>query len=129
MFLTIWQKLWEVTCAKASFLIKLQAIALKKWPWHKMFSCEFSEIFKNTYFEEHLRTTASENHVWYGNRRFYILYFWPQYCYNCLLRLKDGFRAIIFHVHGYVFKFFQEQHTFSPKVAHKINNLYKENIC
>ena len=25
-----------------------------------MFSCEFWEIFKNTYFEEHLRTTAPE---------------------------------------------------------------------
>ena len=25
-----------------------------------MFSCEISEIFKNTYFEEHLGTTASE---------------------------------------------------------------------
>ena len=25
-----------------------------------MFSCEICEIFKNTYFEEHLRTTASD---------------------------------------------------------------------
>ena len=25
-----------------------------------MFSCEYSEISKNTYFEEHLRTAASE---------------------------------------------------------------------
>ena len=25
-----------------------------------MFSCEFCEIFKNTFFTEHLRTTASE---------------------------------------------------------------------
>ena len=24
-----------------------------------MFYCEFCEVFKNTYFEEHLRTTAS----------------------------------------------------------------------
>ena len=24
-----------------------------------MFSCEYCEIFKNTYFEEHLRTAAS----------------------------------------------------------------------
>ena len=24
-----------------------------------MFSCEFCEIFKNTFFTEHLRTTAS----------------------------------------------------------------------
>ena len=26
-----------------------------------MFSCEYCEIFKNTYFEKHLRTTASVN--------------------------------------------------------------------
>ena len=26
-----------------------------------MFFCEFCEIFKNPYFEKHLRTTASEN--------------------------------------------------------------------
>ena len=25
-----------------------------------MFSCEIPDIFKNTYFEEHLRTTASD---------------------------------------------------------------------
>ena len=25
-----------------------------------MFSCKYSEIFKNTYFEEHLRTAAFE---------------------------------------------------------------------
>ena len=25
-----------------------------------MFSCGYCEIFKNTYFEEHLRTAASE---------------------------------------------------------------------
>ena len=26
----------------------------------RMFSCKICEFFKNTYFEEHLRTTASE---------------------------------------------------------------------
>ena len=26
-----------------------------------MFSCEYCEIFKNTYFEEHLRTAAPDN--------------------------------------------------------------------
>ena len=30
-----------------------------------MFSCEFREIFKNTYFEEHMRTTISEQkNIW-----------------------------------------------------------------
>ena len=43
---------------------------IKKRPQHRcfpvniatflMFSCEYCEIFKNTYFEEHLRTAASE---------------------------------------------------------------------
>ena len=38
------------------FLIKMEA-------WEtpaQMFSCEISKIFKNTYFEEHLRTTADQ---------------------------------------------------------------------
>ena len=34
------------------------ATLLKNTPT-QLFSCEFCEIFKNTYFEEHLRTTAS----------------------------------------------------------------------
>ena len=70
-------KFTENTCARASFLIKLQArvsfliklrvlrpaTLLKKrlWPvWHRCFSCEFCEIFKNTFFIEHLRKTASK---------------------------------------------------------------------
>ena len=44
------------------FVIKLQplgpATILKKTPT-QVFSCEICEIFKNTYFEEHQRTTAS----------------------------------------------------------------------
>ena len=42
------------------FLIKLQALRLheKEIPT-QVFSCEYCEIFKDTYFEEHLRTTAS----------------------------------------------------------------------
>ena len=32
---------------------------IKKETLAQVFSCEFYEIFKNTYFEEHLRTTAS----------------------------------------------------------------------
>ena len=38
----------ENTCARGSFLIKLQ-----------VFSCEFYEIFNNTFFTEHFGTTAS----------------------------------------------------------------------
>ena len=33
---------------------------IKKVTVAQVFSCEFCEIFKNTYFIEHLRTTASE---------------------------------------------------------------------
>ena len=46
----------ENTCARVSFLIKLQA---KKETLAQVFSCEFCNIFKNTFFTEHLRTAAS----------------------------------------------------------------------
>ena len=44
------------------FLLKLQAEAchfIKKETVAQMFSCEFCEIFKNTFFTEHLWTTLS----------------------------------------------------------------------
>ena len=49
MFCKISQNLQESTCAGASFLIKTLA---------QMISGEFYEIFKNTYFVEHLRTAG-----------------------------------------------------------------------
>ena len=47
---------------RSLFFIKLQALQLyqKETPT-QVFFCEYCEIFKNTYFEKHLRTTASEN--------------------------------------------------------------------
>ena len=45
----------EKTCAKISFLINF----IKKKALAQVFSCEFSEIFKNTFFTEHLRATSS----------------------------------------------------------------------
>ena len=45
-----------------SLLIKLQAVRpanLLKRDSNTVLSCEYCEIFKNTYFEEHLRTSAS----------------------------------------------------------------------
>ena len=46
------------TCARISFLIKLQA---------QVFYCEFCEIFKNTFFAEHFWTTAPTiDHRIYG---------------------------------------------------------------
>ena len=53
----------ENTCARASFLIKLKASScsfIKKETLAQMFSCEFCEISKNTFFTEHLLATASE---------------------------------------------------------------------
>ena len=42
---------------------------LKKETLARVFSCEFYEIFKNTFFIEHLRTTAFEkcesSNIWY----------------------------------------------------------------
>ena len=50
MFLEISQYSQESTCAMVSFLIETLA---------QVFSCEFCKIFKNSFFTEHLRTTAS----------------------------------------------------------------------
>ena len=53
------------TCARVPFLIKLQPsdlqFNLKIRLSHRCFSCEFCEILKYIYFEEHLQTAASEN--------------------------------------------------------------------
>ena len=54
----IFQNSQENNCASL-FLIKLQAEAYLV----QVFSCEFWEIFSNTCFPEHLRTTVSaEDH-------------------------------------------------------------------
>ena len=43
-----------------SFLIKLQACSsIKKETLAQVFSCEFCEISKNTFYTKHLLTTAS----------------------------------------------------------------------
>ena len=54
----------ENTCARVSFLIKLQASAcnfLKKEALAQVFSCEFWEIFKNTYSYRTPLMAASEH--------------------------------------------------------------------
>ena len=51
------------TFARVSFLIKLKAEATsftKKETLAQLLSCEFYEIFNNTFFIEHLHTTACE---------------------------------------------------------------------
>ena len=63
MFLEISQNSQENNHAGVSFLIKLQALAcsfIKKETLSQVFSCEFCEIYKNTFFTGHLWTTASE---------------------------------------------------------------------
>ena len=55
VFLKISQNSHEKTYARVSFLIKLQACNfIKKETLAQMFSCEFCEIVKNTFFIEHL---------------------------------------------------------------------------
>ena len=61
VFLEISQNSEENTFARDSFLIKLQPWGcnfIKRESLTKVFSCEFCEISKNTFFIEHLRTTA-----------------------------------------------------------------------
>ena len=53
VFLEILQNSQENTCARVSFLIKLQADAcnfIEKETLAQLFSCEFYEISKNTFF-------------------------------------------------------------------------------
>ena len=63
VFLKISQNSQENTCARVSFLIKLQDWGLqlfeKRDSGSGVFACKFCEISKNTFFTEHLWTTAS----------------------------------------------------------------------
>ena len=63
LFLETSQNSQENTCARVSFLIKLQASGpnfMKKETLIQVFSCEFCEVSKNNFFTEHLRATAFE---------------------------------------------------------------------
>ena len=62
VFLEISRNSQENTCARVSFLIKLQAAfnLIKKDTLVQVFSCEFYEISKNTFFTEHPWATASK---------------------------------------------------------------------
>ena len=64
VFLEISQNPHEDTCARASFLIKLQALGLqliKKEILVYVFSCEFWEISKSTFFHRTPLVAASED--------------------------------------------------------------------
>ena len=62
MLLKIWQCSQENTCAAVTFQYSCRAggpqLYYKEIPT-QVLSCKYYEIFKNTYFEEHLRTAAS----------------------------------------------------------------------
>ena len=61
VFLEISQNSQESICARASFLIKLQAYNfIKKETLVQVFSCEFCEISINTFSTEHLQKTTSK---------------------------------------------------------------------
>ena len=62
VFLNISQVSEENTCAKASFLIKLPEVCnfIKKETLAQVFFCQFYKTFKNTFFTEQLRVTASD---------------------------------------------------------------------
>ena len=65
VFLKILQNSQENTCARGSFLIKLQAKAcklIKKETLAQVFSCEFCEIFKNNFFYRTLPVAASDSY-------------------------------------------------------------------
>ena len=61
VFLIISQNLQENTCARVSFLIKLQASGcnfIRKQNLAQVFFCEICEIFNNTFLKEPLLETA-----------------------------------------------------------------------
>ena len=50
-----------------------------------MFSCEFCKIFKNTFFTEHLRTTAFVHYIISRNPQVLTIFT------DCLRKIKDWF--------------------------------------
>ena len=61
VFLKISKIPQEYSCARTSLLIKFQVAwnFIKKEALSQVLSCEFSEIFKNTFFTEHVWSAAS----------------------------------------------------------------------
>ena len=61
VFLKLLQDSQENTCARVSFFEKVAGLAcnfIKKETLGQVFSCEFCEICKNTFFNKHLQMTA-----------------------------------------------------------------------
>ena len=68
VFLKISQNKQENTCSRVYFLIKLAYNFIKKETLEQVFSCEFSEIFKNTYFYKTPLVAASV--IWISHDMF-----------------------------------------------------------
>ena len=64
MFLEISQNPQEITCARASFLIKF----IKKETLEQVFSCEFCEISRNIFSYRTARVAASDINNMYNVR-------------------------------------------------------------
>ena len=67
LFLKMSQYSQENTCVGITFFNKnagLQTCSFIKETLTQEFSCEYWEILKNNYFEEHLWTAASESFPW-----------------------------------------------------------------
>ena len=87
--LKILQNSLENTCVRVSFLIKLQALTcnfIKKEALAQVFFCEFYEIFKNTFFTEHPRATASLTLLFFAT---------VSVLYRCLNRLAVFFDFLV----------------------------------
>ena len=99
VFLEISQNSQENTCARVSFLIKLQnkpaTLFLKKETLAQEFSYEFCEISKNTFFTERLCTTASDHFCHHVGTS------WSN-C-NCIANLERFFRG---HCSEYFLQYF-----------------------
>ena len=89
-------KFTEKHLCQSLFFKKLQASAcnfIKKETLAQVFSCEICEIFKNIYFTEYPRTTASENLPKLQKSRDVYNYFPSR---SCRLTIKLGDYSKIF---------------------------------
>ena len=90
VFFKISQNSQENTYARVYFLVKLQVDAcnlIKKETLAQVFSCEFCEIFKNTYFTEHFWKTVSIT----GANAFLEIV--AQNCFEIYVLLPDSTRS------------------------------------
>ena len=90
----------ENTCARYSFLIKLQTSGLhfiKKETLIQVFSCEFSKIFKNTFFREQLWMTSSEHCTLRIKKVLWLVKVWWRRHWICYLDIRQNWLSEICH--------------------------------